>query len=72
LEAYATPTSVPLQNLGGGYYQHNWKTRKGAAPRTPGLAPGLVFVGVENCGFALHTHGNAAGAALCPITPVWR
>lgn len=30
IESYSSSTSVPLQNLGGGYYQYNWKTLKGS------------------------------------------
>jgi hypothetical protein len=30
IESYSTATNVPLENLGGGYYQYNWKTMKGA------------------------------------------
>jgi hypothetical protein len=30
IESYSTETSVPLENLGGGSYQYNWKTQKGA------------------------------------------
>jgi hypothetical protein len=30
IESYSTATSVPLENLGGGSYQYNWKTQKGA------------------------------------------
>jgi hypothetical protein len=29
IESYSTATSVALENLGGGYYQYNWKTTKG-------------------------------------------
>ena len=29
IESYSTATSVALENLGGGYYQYNWKTMKG-------------------------------------------
>lgn len=31
IEAYSTLTDVPLQNIGAGYYQYNWRT-----PKEPG------------------------------------
>ncbi len=31
IDEYSTDASVALENLGGGYYQYNWKTRRGHA-----------------------------------------